>query len=347
LSLAGSASGNYVLSAPTNLTANITPKILTIVAVPQPVIVSIVATNGIASIKWTSVTNGDYRVQYRSSLSSGTWSNISPDVTATGLVATQTESAIGVPQRFYRIVVPNPSFAANNKVYDGTTAATISSNNVLLNGVVVGDIVGVSTNGYTANFISPNVGMNIPVQLSGLTLTGPAAGNYTLSQPVMLLANITPITLTVSAANQSKTVGLPNPPLTVNYSGFAGNDGTNVLTGAPNVSTTATANSPPANYPITVSTGTLSATNYVFTFVNGILTVVALPQLTFSLSGGQVAFAWPTITGQSYQLEYTTNLVGAVWIPVGSPIAGTGSLVGVTNAIGVSPQSFFKLVISP
>ena len=72
---------------------------------------------------------------------------------------------------------------ANNKVYDGTTAATISSNNVVLTGVVSGDTVSLSTNGYTANFASAGVGTDIPVSVSGLTLTGASARNYTLTQP--------------------------------------------------------------------------------------------------------------------------------------------------------------------
>ena len=44
--------------------------------------------------------------------------------------------------------------SANNKTYDGTTTATITSNNVVLSGVVAGDSanVALSTNGYTASF---------------------------------------------------------------------------------------------------------------------------------------------------------------------------------------------------
>ena len=52
---------------------------------------------------------------------------------------------------------------ANNKPYDGTTAATISSNNVVLNGVLGGDTANVrlTTNGYTANFASAGVGTGL------------------------------------------------------------------------------------------------------------------------------------------------------------------------------------------
>ena len=49
---------------------------------------------------------------------------------------------------------------ADDKVYDGATSATISSNNVVLNGVLPADTgqVDLSTNEYTATFVSADVG---------------------------------------------------------------------------------------------------------------------------------------------------------------------------------------------
>src|SRR5208282_4607898 len=214
--------------------------------------------------------------------------------------------------------------------------------------VVNGDSVSLVTNGYTANFANPNVGTAISVTVSGLTLTGTSATNYTLAPLVGLTANITPATLTVSAANNSRTFGLPNPPLTASYSGFANSDGTNVLAGAPGLSTSATTNSPPGPYAITVSSGTLSATNYIFNFVNGTLTVVALPQLSsVLLSGNQFTIAWPTIASQTYQLEYKDDLTAATWILLGGPVAGTGYPIIITNTLNASSQRFFRLNISP
>ena len=83
--------------------------------------------------------------------------------------------------------------SANNKGYDGTTVATITSNTVVLNGVLAGDVtnVALTTNGYVANFASAGVGTGIAVTVSNLTLVGSAAGNYTLTQPTGLSANIT------------------------------------------------------------------------------------------------------------------------------------------------------------
>src|SRR6185295_12083422 len=79
-----------------------------------------------------------------------------------------------------------------------TTAATIRSNNVALAGVLSGDTVALSTNGYTASFASASVGAGQVVTVSGLSLTGSAAGNYTLTQP-SLTASITPAAVTISS----------------------------------------------------------------------------------------------------------------------------------------------------
>ena len=347
LTLSGASAGNYTLIQPTGLTANITGKGVTINSVPSPFITSIGLTNGVVSIVWNSVTGGVYRVQYNNSLNGGGWTDLSPDVTATGTTANQTNVVSGTPLRFYRIKVLNPGITANNKVYDGTTIATINSNNVIMAGVLGGDTVSLSTNGYTANFATANAGTNIPVTVTGLTLTGANAADYTLAPLTGLTANISPANLVVSAVNQNKTYGLSNPPLSVNYSGFVGSDGTNVLSGAPGVSTIATNNSPPGSYPITVGAGTLSAANYNFSFVNGILTVFAPPQLnSVALTGGQVAVAWPSVTGQTYQLAYKDNLAAPTWTLIPGSIPGTGGSIVMTNNLGASPQRFFKLVIN-
>ena len=242
----------------------------------------------------------------------------------------------------------NTGIAANNKAYDGTPAALLTVTNLALTGVVSGDAVSLSTNGYTADFTSVNVGTNIPVSVSGLALAGASATNYTLAPLAGLTADITPATLIVSAANNSKTCGLPNPALTASYSGFVNNEGTNVLAGAPSLGVGATTNSPPGFYTISVGVGTLSATNYTFAFVNGTLTVVAPPLLSRVLSSdNQPAMTWPTITNQTYQLEWATNLNAAVWTPLGDPIVGTGGFLIVTNGLDASSPWFFRLAISP
>ncbi len=88
--------------------------------------------------------------------------------------------------------------SANNKMYDGSTTATISSNKVVLSGVTGGRQrnVSLSTNGYTATFDTATVGSGKSVTVSGLSLSGSASGNYSLTQPGGLSANITVATVT-------------------------------------------------------------------------------------------------------------------------------------------------------
>src|SRR4029078_7972323 len=112
------------------------------------------------------------------------------------------------------------------------------------------------------------------VAVSGLTLSGADAGNYSLTQPTTS-ANITKATLTVTADDKSRAADASNPTLTATYSGFVGGEtvATSGVTGTPLLSATTT--NVVVIYPITVTTGTLSAGNYSFSFVNGTLTVTA------------------------------------------------------------------------
>jgi hypothetical protein len=99
-----------------------------------------------------------------------------------------------------------------------------------------------------------------------------SAPNYTVHYVDGTLA-VTPAVLLVSPENLSRLYGTTNPTLTASYSGFVDDDGTNVLSGQPELTTSADISSPVGTYDITSSLGTLSATNYTFTFTNGTLTV--------------------------------------------------------------------------
>jgi len=96
--------------------------------------------------------------------------------------------------------------AADNKVYDGTTVATLRTNGaVILSGVIAGDAVELVTNGYVAVFTAADVGADLPVGVSGLGLGGPDAWKYALVQPTNLTANITPATVTPSVTVAGKS----------------------------------------------------------------------------------------------------------------------------------------------
>ncbi len=112
------------------------------------------------------------------------------------------------------------SFTAQSKVYDGTTAATISGRSVT--GKVGTDDV--SLTGGTATFDNANVGTGKTVTGTGFTLSGTAADNYTLaSSTLTTTANITAKAVTITpTSGQSKVYGSDGPTLTfTNDSGLA------------------------------------------------------------------------------------------------------------------------------
>lgn len=95
--------------------------------------------------------------------------------------------------------------AASNKIYDGTTTATITAT---LQGVADGDSVQLTPP--AADFDTKNAGTGKAVTItagSSFTISGADAGNYTLTQPTVsgLTADITPATLT-APGNQTVTI---------------------------------------------------------------------------------------------------------------------------------------------
>jgi filamentous hemagglutinin family protein len=113
------------------------------------------------------------------------------------------------------VITPAPltisGLVANNKVYDTTTTAAISSTSQSLSGVIGSDMVNISSTGnYAGIFASKDVGNAIAVipntsttgsitTMSGVTLAGADAANYYVAGPSSSLsANITAAPVTIS-----------------------------------------------------------------------------------------------------------------------------------------------------
>lgn len=106
----------------------------------------------------------------------------------------------------------------------------------------------------------------------GVTFTPTNVTDYsTVTHTVQLTVN--KALLTVTAINASVPYNLAIPNLTYNTAGYVIGDTSSVLSGAPEETTTATRGSPVGTYPITITQGSLAATNYGFQFVNGTLTI--------------------------------------------------------------------------
>jgi hypothetical protein len=59
--------------------------------------------------------------------------------------------------------------------------------------------------------------------------------------------------------------------------------------------------------------------------------------------GNQLTFIWSSVAGQSYQLQYITNLLSTNWTNLGSNLTATGATMTTADAIGPSPQRFYRL----
>lgn len=167
--------------------------------------------------------------------------------------------------------------SANNKVYDGNTNATLSGGT--LSGVISPDVVTLSGGG---TFASSNAGTGISVT-SNLTISGADGGNYTLTQPTGLIANITKVnpvfTSSTITLNVGATYDLPGAnvsstsPGTITYSISSGGNAT--LAGI-------------TISGVTVGTETLTVTQAASTNYNAGSTTVSVNVITFTYLNGDV-----------------------------------------------------------
>ncbi|HEX9651981.1 MAG TPA: MBG domain-containing protein, partial [Cyclobacteriaceae bacterium] len=218
----------------------------------------------------------------------------------------------------------------SNKEYDGTTDAIISGTPTL-EGIVGSDVVSLGSGSLSANFEDANAGSGKNVTVSGITLTGTNAGNYTLSTTLPVTANITPRAIAVTAnTNQSKTYGSSDPILTyqVTPSLISGDTFTGALSRGSGENT--------GTYSITMSS--LSAGgNYTITFVGEDFTITPLaitvtanpnqnkvfgstdPALTYSVNPSLVA--GDSFTGQLSRV--VGENAGSYAISIGTLSAGS------------------------
>ncbi|MCW3836502.1 YDG domain-containing protein [Sphingomonas canadensis] len=221
ITLTGADAGNYTFSIPGSLVADILKKAITGTATANNKTYD-GATGGTGSVVLNGVVQGD------AVGTNGTVFTFADKNAGTGkTVSVSGTTLTGADAGNYTLTVPASVLAdilkkaitgtatANNKTYDGATGGTGS---VVLNGVVQGDAVG--TSGTVFTFADKNAGTGKTVSVSGTTLTGADAGNYTLTVPASVLADILKKAITGTATTNNKT-----------YDGTTGATGNVVLNG--------------------------------------------------------------------------------------------------------------------
>ena len=114
---------------------------------------------------------------------------------------------------------------ASDKVYDATTSATLDTTAAAFTGRIGNDSLVVAD--ARGAFADADAARGKPVGITGLTLGGADAGNYTLADPTALAtASITPRGLVVSAQDGTKVYGNADPAWAYRIAGqgLAGND---------------------------------------------------------------------------------------------------------------------------
>jgi len=153
---------------------------------------------------FTAAASGDPAptVKWQVSTDDGnTWSDVDG---ATSTTLTLTKPTVAMSDNQYRAVFTNScgsadsdaatltvnpkaltvtGITASDKPWDGNTTATLDVSGATLVGVVSGDDVDLDTSSAVGAFVDAAVGSGKTVNITGLTLTGDDAGNYTLTQP--------------------------------------------------------------------------------------------------------------------------------------------------------------------
>jgi hypothetical protein len=139
---------------------------------------------------------------------------------------------------------------------------------------------------------------------------------------------ITPATLLVTANAATKVYGQANPAFTASISGFVNGENASVISGSPNLTSTATTASGVGSYTITAAQGNLSAANYTFTFQDGTL-VVTPATLVVTADPATKIYGQPNPS-------FTATITGFVNGENASVISGSPNLTSTaTTASGV------------
>ncbi|MCC2636956.1 MAG: filamentous hemagglutinin family outer membrane protein [Moraxellaceae bacterium] len=280
LALTGSDAGNYSLNS-YSTTANITAKSVSATGVTANDKVydgSTMATLGTSAGLSGAVAGDNVLINAGTATGSFGDRNVGNDkiVSVSGLALTGTDAGNYTLASYSTTADITPrgltasGITASDKVYDGTTLATLDTGSAAVSGMLGGDAVSLDAGSATGTFSDKNVGIAKSVSVASLLLTGADAGNYTLAS-YSTSADITPKSLTVVVKDAFIYTGQPVLPA-IGYAldGLVPGDGpdvvSGVLLGIPDHSRL-----PPGFYEITVSGGV--AANYTLAYTSGTLEV--------------------------------------------------------------------------
>jgi filamentous hemagglutinin family protein len=213
------------------------------------------------------------------------------------------------------------SATGTNKVYDGNTTDAVT----LSGAALAGDTVTFANS--AANFVDKNVGIAKTVNVTGITLGGADAGNYTANSTTTTTANITQATLIISATGNDKTFdGTTTTTTTLSDNRIAGDTFSTSYTAA-NFNTAAVGTSKPISVTGISASGT-DAGNYIYNTTatssanitaSSTTSSVVLPDGSIVFSNGTTVTPTGTIVrpdGTVVPVSDTTSLGRLAVVPV-------------------------------
>ncbi len=273
-------------------------------------------TNGVGS---NLVLNTDYTVAYGSNITVGNGTAV---VTGIGNYTGTATLNFAITPKMLTLDV-----RANNKTYDGKTTGE-GAVNIL--GQAVGDDVAVTG---TFTFTDANAADSKTVLVTGITLSGEDAANYTVASTETTSANIDKAWLYATVEDASKVYGTANPDFPVAVAGFVNGENGNTAAGyiAPTASSLADTTTHVGTAEIGITS--IDAANYQFDSTDKATLTITKRALTATATADNKDYDGLTISSGSISLAGFVN--GDLGTATGS-FAFSDATVGIDKTVNVS-----------
>jgi outer membrane protein OmpA-like peptidoglycan-associated protein/endonuclease YncB( thermonuclease family) len=223
LSISGADAVNYILPSVMTTTASIVAKQLTATNITagnkeyDQLLTASLTVNGAGL---NGVIDGDTVTIVTTSVAGAfatKTAGVNKTVTVSGLTITGADAAnyVLTPTTVTASITARSltvsGITAADKIFDGSTTASISVASASLNGILDNDIVVIDTTNAAGNFVDEKVGSNKTVRISGVAVTGTDGANYVVTQPTSTATIITAVTAWMEFRAEAVTSSVEQP----------------------------------------------------------------------------------------------------------------------------------------
>jgi len=156
--------------------------------------------------------------------------------------------------------------------------------------------------------------------------------------------------MTVTVTNSATDPDIPTNTLTFSLNSAAPDASIDAANGVfvwtPDGSFANTTN----NFTVVVTDDNPSAVNTQRLSVSNSFNVIVVPPPTFSansISNGVLTLTWSSISGQTYRVQYTTNLAGENWTDLTPDVIATGATATASDTPGSDAERFYRILVVP